>query len=250
MRKEKLSGGNTNAVWKSGDSVHRTSGPWTATIHRLIQHVRDHGIDFVPEPRGVDVRGDENLSFLAGDVPVYPFENWVWSEALLIDAGTHLRKLHDATTGFPLDGAIWRTPVHDPVEVICHNDFAPYNFVCNSGRLTGVIDWDAASPGSRIWDISYLAYRLCPLAQTTNHDALRNGASVPISEQEHRLALLLASYGSAFTVEETIETAIKRLNELADFSERRAIKNNQSDLREHARLYRSDAVELRRRLTG
>ena len=178
MSEGKLSGGNMNSVWKSGESVRRRAGPWTPTIHRLLQHVRNHGIEFVPEPKGLDDQGCEILSFLVGDAPAYPFAEWVWSEALLIDAGRRLRTLHDATTDFPLAGAIWRTPSHDPMEVICHNDFAPYNFVCTGGRLTGVIDFDTASPGSRIWDISYLAYRLCPLASVANRDAVRNGAPV------------------------------------------------------------------------
>ena len=39
------------------------------------------------------------------------------------------------------------------------------DLIVNDGDISGVIDFDMASPGSRIWDISYLAYRLVPFAE-------------------------------------------------------------------------------------
>lgn len=39
------------------------------------------------------------------------------------------------------------------------------------GRSTGVIDFDTASPGPRIWDMAYPAYRSIPLTSPDNPDA-------------------------------------------------------------------------------
>ena len=61
-------------------------------------------------------------------------------------------------------------------EVICHNDFAPYNLMFEDGRLTGVIDLDLASPGPRVWDMAYTAYRFVPLTDPANPDAPFPGA--------------------------------------------------------------------------
>src|SRR3712207_8588713 len=46
--------------------------------------------------------------------------------------------------------AVWQLPRHEPAEVVCHNDFAPYNLMFEGEDLTGVIDLDLASPGPRI----------------------------------------------------------------------------------------------------
>ena len=49
--------------------------------------------------------------------------------------------------------------------MICHNDFATYNLIARDGRLVGAIDFDFASPGPRLWDLAYLAYRIVPFAE-------------------------------------------------------------------------------------
>jgi len=52
------------------------------------------------------------------------------------------------------------------------------------GRLTGVIDLDLASPGPRVWDMAYTAYRFVPLTDPANPDAPFPGTD----EQRRRLA--------------------------------------------------------------
>jgi hypothetical protein len=247
---EPLHGGNMNTVVRIGDVVVRSGGPWTPTIHRLLDHVRNRGVTWVPEPLGIDELGRERLSFRPGLVPSYPLPRWVWAEAILVDAARRLRQLHDATLDFQMEAAIWRIPSHETIEVICHNDFAPYNFVCNEGHIDGVIDFDVASPGPRIWDVAYLAYRLCPLASAANRDATIDGEPFPVVEQERRLRRLIAAYGAGFLPREVIQTAVSRLVELAVFTDEQARAQSLPDLSEHARLYRADAAELRARLAS
>src|SRR5690606_2642230 len=130
---------------RHGDRVYRTAGPWTPGVQRLMRHLRDAGLDWVPEPLGIDDRGREIVRFMPGTVPNYPLPAYVWDERTLVDAARMLRQLHDATTGYRDPNAQWRQPVHEPVEAICHNDFAPYNMVFREGRLAGLIDFDMAS---------------------------------------------------------------------------------------------------------
>ena len=61
-----LTGGTLNAVVRVGETVRRTAGPWTPTIHALLRHVRDRGFDLAPEPLGLDDEGREIVSYIPG----------------------------------------------------------------------------------------------------------------------------------------------------------------------------------------
>ncbi|MGG7510835.1 aminoglycoside phosphotransferase family protein [Plantibacter sp. YIM 135249] len=260
---EQLAGGNMNAVERIGDTVHRAAGPWTPTVHRLLEHVRAAGVEWIPEPLGTDERGREVLSYLAGEVPLYPLPDWVWADSVLTDAASRLRIWHDATEDFPRADAVWQLPSHGADEVICHNDFAPHNLVFSSGEIIGVIDFDTASPGNRLWDLAYLATRIVPLdrasegpdAAGTGEAAIAAPDAAPIGlpggaamrdERVRRIHMLLEAYGSGEPVGALIDTAIERLEDLAVFSERKAVELGKPELDEHAAGYRLDAASLRR----
>ncbi|NMO56175.1 aminoglycoside phosphotransferase family protein [Actinoplanes sp. TBRC 11911] len=224
-----------------GGSVRRTAGEWSPTIQRLLRHLRDRGIAWVPVPSGVDAQGRDRVSYLPGVVPRYPLPDWVWSDTVLTGAASKLAALHEASAGFDRDAAVWRTAAHAPAEVICHNDFAPYNMVFQDGRLTGVIDWDTASPGPRVWDVAYLAYRLVPLTDPANPDGVRNGDD----NRARRLRQLCDTYGHGLDPPQVLAAAVARLHDLAGFTEARAA--GRPDLLAHAVLYRRDAAWIEAR---
>jgi hypothetical protein len=236
-----LTGGNTTAVVRVGDTVHREAGPWTPTIQLLLAHVRSAGMTEVPEPLGLDSQGREVVSFLPGDVPGWPAPEWLWSERVLADAGRLLRRFHDATAGFALSDAEWRLPATEPAEVICHNDAAPYNMVFRDGRLVGLIDVDTASPGPRILDLAYLAYRIAPLSG----DAFAGAAyGVGHLDPMARLDALTRAYGLSFARTDVLGAMVDKLRDLAAWSEARADGGGPAELREHAAMYRADAARI------
>ncbi len=223
-----------------GDTVRRAAGPWTPTIHALLRHLRAAGITEVPEALGIDDQGREMLSYRPGKVANYPLPSWLWTDQILLQAGALLRRVHDASQGFAARDARWQLPAHQPAEVICLNDVAPYNMVFESGRLVGLIDVDTASPGPRIWDLAYLAYRLVPFVE----DA---GLELGWPQRAARLGRLLDAYRADFTEADVLGVMGQRLHELAGFTDVRAEQTGRVDFVEHAAMYRRDAEVLARR---
>lgn len=235
-KEELLPGGNMGGALRTGDSVRRVAGPWTPTVQRFLGHLRRQGLRWVPEPLGRDEEGRDCISYLPGAVPQYPLPDWVWHDEVLTTAARLMSELHRASAGFDTRGVVWRMPAHEPVEVICHNDFAPYNMVFTGRRLTGVIDWDTASPGPRVWDVAHVAYRLVPFTDPANPD----GLSSSLVERARRLRLLSEAYGPDVPPANIVTVAVTRLQELAAFTELR-VKEGHGHLDSHVHLYRRDA---------
>jgi len=257
---EVLPGGGSTAVVRRGAAVHRTAGPWTPTVHRLLEHLHAGGVTFLPRPLGFDERGREVLTHLPGTVPNHPLPAHVWTPAVLATAGRQLAEVHAATRTFLTggggagagtgpSGAVWQQPVREPVEVVCLNDVAPYNMVFDAdGRLTGWIDVDTASPGPRVWDLAHLAYRLVPL---TGEDD--SGAGAPdLVRYRRRLGALCRAYASAgdevpLRPEEVLPVVVERLLALAENADARAAAGG-THLAGHGEHYRREAAWLTARV--
>lgn len=235
-----LTGGNMTEVSRLGKDVLREAGPWTPTVQRLLAHLRDAGITWCPEPRGWTDDGRETLSYLKGKVPTYPLPDWVFDEEILTTAARWLRELHDATEGYDDPAAHWRRPPRKPAEVICHNDFGPSNMVFRDHELVGVIDWDFAGPGPRLWDLAHLAYRMVPLMGPENPDS----PNVTI-DLGRRVSLLLDAYGTKTSVIDLLGLVIERLDDLAKLTHDHAVAKQDDELLRDARGYTADAAFLR-----
>jgi hypothetical protein len=186
-----LTGGNSSLVSLRGNTVRRPAGAWTRQVHWLLRYLRRKGIGAVPEPLGFDEQGREVLSFLPGEVGHYPLSDAMRSVEVLLSAAQLLRRIHDAAAEIAqVRLAGWQAPTRPPVEVICHGDFAPYNCVFEGGKLVGVIDFDHAHPGPRLWDLAYALYRFAPLSAPTNPEGFGSPA-----EQARRARLFCEAYG-------------------------------------------------------
>jgi hypothetical protein len=182
----------TGDARRIGDEVRRTARPWSASVQAVLHHLQRAGISGVPQPLGFDERGREVVSYVAGEVWNYPLPEVAWRDSTLIATAVLLRCLHDATAGFePPSDARWMLamPSDLPAEVVCHNDFAPYNVVFVDDGPVGVIDWETAAPGARVWDVAYAAYRWVPLSVSAPAE-LRDADA-----QARRLRIFCDAYG-------------------------------------------------------
>lgn len=199
--------GGINEVVRVGDRVHRPTGPWSPRVHGLLRALED--FPGTPRFHGVSADGAEILDFLPGEVGNYPLSEAAWSTTALLSAADLLRDYHDATSAYartaPRDG--WQLPALEPVEVICHGDFAPYNCVLDGDRFVGTFDFDHARPGPRMWDVAYAVYRWAPLTRPGSADA--HGTP---QEQAARLELFCERYGvSPAGLPETVEARLHHM---------------------------------------
>jgi Ser/Thr protein kinase RdoA (MazF antagonist) len=235
-------------VVRVGDTVRRPVGPWTPAVHALLRHLHANGFRQAPEPLGLDDQGREIITLLPGRVATYPLAGFVWSDETLVAVARLLAAYHGATAGFVAPaGAVWQWPAHQPAEVVCHNDFAPYNLLFQDGRLTGVIDFDTASPGPRVWDLAYAAYRFVPLTDPANPDAPYPG----LGEQARRLTRLCDAYGASLArPADVVDATVARLEELVAFIVEAAAAGDPAQQRVldcgDTVIYRRDIAYLRR----
>lgn len=191
MTEEERLGGNLSDTRRVGAHVVRRAGPWTPTVHALLRHLDAAGFAAAPRPVAIDGRGREVLEFVEGETHLgwpEPLPHWVYERQTIASGMRLLRRFHDLSATFaPPAAATWRIVAPTPHEVICHNDWAPYNAIYEGRRVVAMLDWDLAGPGSRLWDFARTAYVWVPLSSF--HAALAT------AEQGSRLRDACDAYG-------------------------------------------------------
>lgn len=178
-----LTGGNVGVgIVRVGDTVRRPAGFWSTSVDALLRHLNAVGYPGAPRTLGFDERGRHVLEYVEGEVsmPFRPADPLAAARRV----GALIRDFHDAVTEFtPPPDARWNVVIPpDAEDLLVHHDLAPWNLVCGEDRWV-FIDWDAAGPGSRGWDLAYAAHGFLPLAPET-----------PPVAAAARLAALAAGY--------------------------------------------------------
>ena len=196
MDEQRLPGGRTLGAVRIADAVHRAVRPWTPAVHAVLHHLETVGFEGAPRVLGHDGQGREMLTYLSGQTvgDSLPWPDWVFSDSALIQVGTWLRRLHDATAAFvpPPDARWFAGQTWQPGLVIGHHDAAPFNAVWRDGTLVGFVDWDTAGPSSRELDVAYAALTWVPLFAP---GYARECGFTAFDDRSRRLHLLLDAYG-------------------------------------------------------
>ena len=174
-----LGGGRTShGVARVGGTVRRLPTPNSEFVRLLLRHLASRDFGSAPVSLGTDSAGRDVFSFVEGEVPAnLEFHG----DETLCHAARLIRRFHD------LAAELVASPCAAAagIETVCHNDLSPCNFVFREGVPVALIDFDAASPGSRLHDLGYAAWLWLDLGSP----------SVGVAEQARRLALFLAAYG-------------------------------------------------------
>lgn len=190
-----LTGGNVNfGVVRVGNTVRRAMTMVSPTVHQLLLHLEAKDFTGCPRFLGIDDQQREILSFLEGETE---FSAALWqADQPVIATAQLLRSYHDATLDFAQKPTlVWGITYPDAArhEVICHNDFAPYNFIFRSQSPCAVIDFDLVGPGPRLRDVAYAAYWLTPLS--FNSADQRRFTETDLQNGSRRLHLFCETYG-------------------------------------------------------
>ena len=168
-----------------GDVLIVAPDPYSGAVHALLLHLEDEGFTGAPRSFGWDDSGRHLLEFVPGRRADHPEA----SEEALDPAkvGEFLREMHDVLERFeaPPD-AMWFEGVPSPgADLVVHHDIVPSNLVVRADGSLVAIDWDAAGPGTRLWDLAHTAHAFAPL--------YRHGTDSRTSAQ--RLRRLVDAYG-------------------------------------------------------
>jgi len=208
MEEIKLDYGNVSNTVKVGDTVRRDTGPWTPTIHALLNYLHEHEFDCVPKVLGIDDKGREVLSYLDGEAAVRPWPPILFTESGISQAARLLRKYHNTVANFkPPQDAEWRMGKIKlrSDQIIRHGDLGPWNTIWQGDTLTGLIDWDFAQPGERIEDLAQLAYYFIPLR---GEDGWKKAGFQERPNFSVRLKYLVEDYG-LYKPSEVVEALLK-----------------------------------------
>ncbi len=159
----------TPTVPNPAETISRSSidssapDPYSGALHALLTHLESVGFHGAPRSFGWDDQGRHLVEFVPGtrlDDPRAP------AEALDPQRlGRFVREMHDALEHFvPPTDAQWFEGIPSPGgDLVVHQDLAPSNIVLREDGTLAAIDWDAAAPGTRLWDLAHVAHAFAPL---------------------------------------------------------------------------------------
>ena len=200
---------NRGQVVRIGNTVRRPQRPTTPATHALLRHLADVGFDGAPRALGVDEDGREVLSYVPGAAITQPYPAWALTDEALAGVAHLLRDFHEAVSTFDATPHRWPSSPPSPFagELISHNDPNLDNVVFRDGRAVALIDFDLASPGSRVWDVACAVRLWAPLRPGTYVDDARRGRELV------RLRSFVDSYGLDEVDRERLVAAIRENHE-------------------------------------
>lgn len=190
-----LNNTNKHPIVKIGNTVHRPTGWWTPSVHKLLNYLESVGFKYSPRVLGFDEKGREILSFIEGDSGK---DGWskITSEGGLRKFANLLREYHRSVSGFkPSNDSIWayKEGGLNEGEIICHGDFGPWNVVWQESEPVGIVDWDFVLPANPQYDVFYALEYVAPFRDDETCINIHQFSEIP--DRKHRIKVFLEAYG-------------------------------------------------------
>jgi hypothetical protein len=184
---------NQGLVFRVGETVRRPYRPTSPATHALLRHLARVGFEGAPRFLGVDEQGREVLSYVPGNAVIPPYPSWALTDAAIVSVAGLLRRYHQAISTFDPAPHVWPLSPPSPFRdgLISHNDPNLDNVVFRDGEAVALIDFDLASPGSRLWDVAAAARLWAPLRPDPDIGDARRGRALG------RFRLFVDAYGLA-----------------------------------------------------
>lgn len=177
----------TDGVVRVGVTVRRPRSDASGFVAELLRVLRKNGFEGAPDYLGIDAKGRDCFSHVAGVVE----PKWRhWPDETVAAFGKLLHGFHDATRGSALAGEC---------AVVCHHDSGPHNVVFRDGVPVALIDFDMAAPGDPLEDLAYAAWAWCISS---------NPARPPVAVQAGQVALLADAYQLDTALRQALPDAI------------------------------------------
>ncbi len=208
----------------SAERVIRPAGPHSRTVHSFLRHLRQKGLDCVPEPLSL-TEEVEVLGYIEGESGGDGWKNQ-HDERGLRSAAQLLRRIHDASADWvpPEDAVFGAPPTAADGDVFVHGDPGPWNFVWRNGEAIALIDWDFLHRAPRIDDVAYALLWFAPMRADGSALEWHHFPQVP--DRRARIDAFLDAYGM-----------------LADFDVADAVIRRRRATIEHVRFLAEQGVE-------
>ena len=182
----------TEGVVRVGATVRRPRQEQSPFVEAYLRHLEAVGFDGAPRFLGVDDRGREVLSYIAGEAAIVPYPGWALTDETLISVAELLRRYHHAAASFDPSGHDWPAAVPAAFRdgLVSHNDPNLDNVIFAGGRAVALIDFDLSGPGSAAWDVACAARLWAPLRDERDAPAPVRGRAL------ERLRMFVAAYGA------------------------------------------------------
>lgn len=186
----------TVGVVRIGDTVRRPRQESSERVADYLRHLEAAGFEGTPRYLGIDAQGRDVLTYLDGDVPGSPVDEWAAADSVLPGVARLVRRLHDASEGY--DAPVRALPPGRPApmfpdgepRIFAQRDVTPQNTVFRDGVAWGLIDFDLCDWTTRSLDLANTAVHWVPM-----NDPADRTSVYAVIDVAARIGLLLDGYG-------------------------------------------------------